>query len=356
MGLRSTGNTVTVKDTVFLGNEDNFAVEGNSNIVTVTNSTSTLAREDGVEIDGNDNTVTVKDTTISNNGVSDNPNDGLDVDGARNVLQIGQVTFSANGEDGLDIEGPNNHIFVTHSTITGNGRDGILNQDPTSTSTVVVYNSITAGNTGPDAVGNFSSAGYNLVGNGTGSTGFDGPGDQVGTSSDPIDARFIRLQDNGGSTFTHDLLSDSPAINAGDPNFTPPPDFDQRGPSIPRVQDGTIDIGALEAPPRPPPVPVPEGPDLEPEIVQCRLPVPGSSDVLHFIVTNKGTQEAGPSTASVSCQKFVNGEPIGGVGFPQSRPIPPINPGDRSEPVEVGIYHLNALVAPERTSATLPLT
>jgi hypothetical protein len=54
------------------------------------------------------------------------------------------------------------------------------------------------------------------------------------------------LQDNGGPTFTHELSSGSPAINAGDPNFTPPPNYDQRGPGYPRVVNGRIDIGAFE--------------------------------------------------------------------------------------------------------------
>jgi len=50
-------------------------------------------------------------------------------------------------------------------------------------------------------------------------------GDQINT--DPM---LGPLQDNGGPTFTHALLPGSPAIDAGDPSFTPPPDFDQRGP------------------------------------------------------------------------------------------------------------------------------
>jgi hypothetical protein len=42
----------------------------------------------------------------------------------------------------------------------------------------------------------------------------------------------------------------SPAIDTGDQAFTPPPDFDQRGPGYPRVVNGVIDIGAYEyAPP-----------------------------------------------------------------------------------------------------------
>jgi hypothetical protein len=54
------------------------------------------------------------------------------------------------------------------------------------------------------------------------------------------------LQDNGGPTFTHALLIGSPAINAGDPSFNPPPDYDQRGPGYPRVVNGRIDIGSFE--------------------------------------------------------------------------------------------------------------
>src|SRR5206468_6637513 len=54
------------------------------------------------------------------------------------------------------------------------------------------------------------------------------------------------LQDNGGPTFTHELLKGSPAIDTGDPNFTPPPFFDQRGPSFDRVMNGRIDKGSFE--------------------------------------------------------------------------------------------------------------
>ena len=51
------------------------------------------------------------------------------------------------------------------------------------------------------------------------------------------------LQDNGGPTFTHNLLSGSPAIDTGDPNFVPPPSTDQRG--YPRVSNSRIDIGFI---------------------------------------------------------------------------------------------------------------
>jgi len=75
----------------------------------------------------------------------------------------------------------------------------------------------------------------------------NGPGDQINT--DPM---LGPLQDNGGPTFTQALLPGSPAIDAGDPNFTPPPFYDQRGPRFRRVFNGRIDIGSFEKQPQPP--------------------------------------------------------------------------------------------------------
>jgi hypothetical protein len=79
-----------------------------------------------------------------------------------------------------------------------------------------------------------------------------GPGDQINT--DPM---LGPLQDNGGPTFTHELLSGSPAIDAGDPNFTPPPFYDQRGPNFWRVRNGRIDIGSFEVQAGSTPTPTP---------------------------------------------------------------------------------------------------
>src|SRR5207302_3916995 len=74
-----------------------------------------------------------------------------------------------------------------------------------------------------------TSHGYNVCSDNGG--GFlNGPGDQINT--EPM---LGPLQDNGGPTFTHALLPGSPAIDAGDPSFTPPPYYDQRGPVFWRV-------------------------------------------------------------------------------------------------------------------------
>ena len=99
--------------------------------------------------------------------------------------------------------------------------------------------------------GTVTSHGYNLSSDNGG--GFlNGPGDQINT--DPL---LGPLQDNGGPTFTHELLPGSPAIHTGDPNFTPPPTYDQRGNPFVRVFGGRIDIGSFEVQPIPRATPTP---------------------------------------------------------------------------------------------------
>ena len=117
-----------------------------------------------------------------------------------------------------------------------------------------MLNTIVAGNTGtladPDANGAFTSLGNNLIGDAGAATGFtDGvAGDQVGTVASPIDPKLGPLQDNGGPTWTHGLLKDSPALDAGTNTGTPA--TDQRG--AVRTVDGdgdgvaTADVGAME--------------------------------------------------------------------------------------------------------------
>ena len=71
--------------------------------------------------------------------------------------------------------------------------------------------------------GTVISRGYN-VSSDDGGGYWNGSGDQIN-----IDPMIGPLQANGGPTFTHALLPSSPGINTGDPSFTPPPFFDQRG-------------------------------------------------------------------------------------------------------------------------------
>ena len=93
--------------------------------------------------------------------------------------------------------------------------------------------------------GTITSLGYNLSSDDGG--GFlTATADQINTTPS-----LGPLQDNGGPTFTHALLQNSPAIDAGDPNFdpnafNPPMLYDQRGAGYDRVAHGHVDIGAFE--------------------------------------------------------------------------------------------------------------
>src|SRR5262249_44676178 len=132
----------------------------------------------------------------------------------------------------------------------GKGSGGLTIGGGTST----VANTISAGNTGgagADANGVFTSHGYNLIGIGDFSMGFNATGDQVGTTAAPINPHLGPLQNNGGGTDTMTLLSNSPAIDQGKSfGLT----TDQRGrarpmekSSIPDAPGGDgSDIGAFE--------------------------------------------------------------------------------------------------------------
>ena len=101
----------------------------------------------------------------------------------------------------------------------------------------------------------FVSQGHNLIGNADGVIAFNGVGDQIGNTAVPLDPHLGPLADNGGPTFTHALLSNSTALDAGsnalakDPNVTL--ETDQRGAA--RIADSldadslaVVDIGAYE--------------------------------------------------------------------------------------------------------------
>jgi predicted outer membrane repeat protein len=112
------------------------------------------------------------------------------------------------------------------------------------------------------------SLGYNLS-NDNASGFLTGPGDQTN-----IDPMLGPLQDNGGPTLTHALLPGSPAIDAGDPNFAPPPVYDQRGTGFDRVVNGRLDIGSFEVQTSMP-VPSPRlGPPSRSRPIAMRRPTP----------------------------------------------------------------------------------
>jgi hypothetical protein len=167
-------------------------------------------------------------------------------------FSIVNSTISGNsaGTSGGGIYNSASSLNVANSTITGNSAGsggGIYNQQGQPFISNTILNAGASGENIFNDGGTVTSFGYN-VSSDDGGGYLTGPGDQINT--DPL---LGPLQNNGGSTFTHALLPGSPAIDAGDPNFHPPPFNDQRGCHFDRVFNGRIDIGSFETqPPRRP--------------------------------------------------------------------------------------------------------
>jgi hypothetical protein len=217
---------------------------------------------DGGKIPGN---VTVTNSTVSGNFAF---NEGGGISCGFSVLTVVNSTVSGNfaGKAGGGISGP---ATIMNSTISGNsagdgggllGSGDIRNSTFNGNSAAVgggIYNVsgleisntiLNAGASGENIFndgGTVSSEGYNLSSDDGGGY-LNGPSDQINT--DPL---LGPLQNNGGPTFTHALLPGSLAIDAGDPNFIPPPSTDQRGCPFDRVFNDRIDIGSFETQPPP---------------------------------------------------------------------------------------------------------
>ena len=210
----------------------------------------------GGGISNYEQTLTLTNTTVSDNSAYGSAG-GVGSSGKSASLNVINSTVSGNSstrfEGGGIVNGAN--LTVANSTFSGNsspsGGGGIYNFGAAQISDTVL-NVGEFGGTILNDGGTANSLGYNLASDDGGGV-LTGPGDQINT--DPM---LGPLQDNGGPTFTHALLPGSPAINAGDPSFTPPPLYDQRGPGFDRVVNGRVDIGSFEVQgPTPTPTPRP---------------------------------------------------------------------------------------------------
>jgi hypothetical protein len=191
----------------------------------------------------------ITNSTISGNSAGTSGG-GISNSGA---LQISNSTVSGNSAassgGGISNDGP---MQISNSTISNNSAepaDGIYNGiDGQLQISNTILNAGAFGENIFNDGGTVTSNGYNLSSDDGGGY-LNGPGDQVNT--DPV---LGPLRDNHGPTLTHAPLPNSPAIDAGDPGFTPPPSVDQRG--FVRVVNHRIDIGSVEAQPRrPTPIP-----------------------------------------------------------------------------------------------------
>lgn len=217
--------------------------------LTITNSRIHNNTDRGVFVGG---TATINQSTISGNTAT-NPGAGIASTGA---LTITNSTISGNSTDtdggGIRSDGTANLYNVTITNNTANA-DGVNFDGGGGISalggTFTIRNSIIAGNIHinaspvPDCSGTISSAGYNLIQNLTGCTI---SGDTTGNITG-VSPNLGPLQNNGGTTQTHALLTGSLAINAGNPTgcldqHNALLTTDQRG----YARSGVCDIGAFE--------------------------------------------------------------------------------------------------------------
>lgn len=259
-----------------------------TNLDDVDVSTTSGSRGGAITIVASDANVTIIRSLIEENAA--NNGGAIANSGILNIIDSTIANNQAvNGGGIIIIDG---EVHITNSTIANNSAEiggGIFNSvaDLTLTNSTIVGNTAQAsgggvrnigGNAsvqntlitnniapaGPDAAAAlefaFNSGGGNLIGNGTGASGFtDGvKGDIVGTADDPVDALIPSaanngvpiLTNNGGPIPTIALKEGSPAIDAGNNTFAGgfvnPGDFDSRGPGFPRIVNDIIDIGAFE--------------------------------------------------------------------------------------------------------------
>ena len=256
-GIAMNGNgvsptTLTVTNSVISGNHSSVGggIVASGATATVSNSTikDNIGDTQGGGISAGYATVTVSDSTISGNS-SMASGGGIYSEGSSigsPTLTVTNSTISGNSalvRGGGIFNGGfyNVTLTVTASTFSGNsaGTGGSVWNEKAAQIANTILNAGASGGTIVN-IGTFNSLGYNLATDNGGGV-LTGPSDQIFAHPN-----LGPLQDNGGPTFTHALLYASPAINAGDPSFTPPPSYDQRGPGFDRVRNGRIDIGSFE--------------------------------------------------------------------------------------------------------------
>jgi predicted outer membrane repeat protein len=237
---------------------DNIATTSAGGGIIANNATITRSTISGNHADASDGggiravNVTLSNTTVSGNTAS---NGG-------GILSFGMATLTnttVSGNHAADQGGGIlafdlnllNDTVTDNDAHTGGGVLHFLNVGTaTVRNTIIAQNLVDLDGTGTDVSGIFTSGGHNLIGDGTGGTGFKNgtKGDQVGTAVDPIDPGLDSLANNGGPTMTHALLAGSSAIDRGDNAGAPA--TDERGVARPRDGDGNrsliVDIGAFE--------------------------------------------------------------------------------------------------------------
>jgi hypothetical protein len=281
-GLELTNSTLDGNSTVnSLGSGGGiFSDRGNLSLTNCTISNNQAGMGGGINYGGTvpNNMLTIDSSTFNNNLAVNGTGGaaggfGGGIDAGNGNITITNSTVSANtvragselgGEGGgLYLGTALGSIMITNCTITlnsalaagsvsgfGGGVDIRTGFQPILLNTIVAGNTVLSPPNGPDVFGTVSNQRHhNLIGNTSGSMGFDAnQGDVLN-----VDPQLGILQNNGGFTQTHLPAATSPALDVGDNNVSLT--VDQRGrPRFP-AGDPNIDIGSVERQPTPPPGP-----------------------------------------------------------------------------------------------------
>jgi predicted outer membrane repeat protein len=258
-GLYCHESTVTANNCTFAANSANYqggAIDSSACDVVLTGCTfrSNSAKDCGGAIhNGFTFRTIITDSSFFDNFTTDEGSCGGAIY-SRDAATITGCTLLGNSTLGYGGGIAANDVTIVNSTLTDNSaRIGGGLQCGSNTS---ISNSIIAGNWGsesrPDVnLGSNVSGAHNLIGDGSEQTAFvDGvDGNQVGTADEPIDPRLSDWTQADNGRWGCYLLPGSPALDAGSNELAVTPTGwplvkDAFGNA--RIQDGTVDIGAVE--------------------------------------------------------------------------------------------------------------
>ncbi len=208
-------------------------------------------------------TVNVIDSLITDNQASGADSSSGGGGGIRNAGGTVNVTNSVifrnsvPGNLGGGLRNDSGTLNISNSTITQNeGTAGSGVVGPATVKSTLIAQNRRFGVPGTNVSGSFTSAGFNLIEEADGSSGFNHPTDQVGTGHMPLDPKLSNVQIFGQSLAVQPACG-SPAIDKGtSASLSGPLTTDVRGAGFPRTidnpdepdaagGDGT-DVGAIE--------------------------------------------------------------------------------------------------------------
>lgn len=241
-------NTATSDQTAGVNNDQQGTMNVNRTTITRNINSGTGGSGSGGIINDFDGVLNITDSTISFNvgtrggGVANNSSGIINIINttisnnmnSRDTTATGAGVYLNSGGD----------VFIDSSTITENDGTNTGNVGVNGSGSAFLINTIVGNGIGAqscitnpnNANSEIISQGYNI--DQDGSCGLNSIGDKSNTNP-----RLAPLGNYGGTTETHALFPNSPALNMGNPDC-PPPATDQRG--EPRPQGLVCDIGAFE--------------------------------------------------------------------------------------------------------------